>query len=95
MEQFLNILPQLIIGISTAIATILGVIKTNGNKIDKLSSDMVMISRDINRLTLHDEHLPIEERIQAGDRYIKGHGNGATRVYYEKLLKIYEKDLKT
>jgi hypothetical protein len=71
------------------------VIKTNGNKIDKLSTDMAMLSRDINRLTLHDEHISIEERLAAGNRYIKSNSNGATRAYYEKLLEIYKKDLKT
>jgi hypothetical protein len=75
MEQFFNILPQLIIGISTAFGTILGVLKTNGNKMDRLSTDLAMVSRDINRLTLHDEHLSIEERLAAGDRYIKNNGN--------------------
>jgi hypothetical protein len=49
---------------------------------------------DIQRLTLHDEHLSIEERITAGDRYIKGGGNGVTVAYYEKLLGEYKGGLK-
>ena len=94
MEHFVNILPELIIGISTAVGTIIGVLKTNGSKIDKISRDMKIISLDIQRLTLHDEHLSIEERITAGDQYIKGGGNGVTIAYYKKLLAEYEGGLK-
>jgi hypothetical protein len=53
-----------------------------------------MVSLDIQRLTLHDENLSIEERITAGDRYIKGGGNGVTIAYYEKLLAAYKEELK-
>ena len=94
MGQFITILPQLIIGIGTAVGTVIGVLKTNGSKMDKLSENMTMVSRDINRLTLHDEHLSIEERLAAGERYIKGGGNGVTRAYYEKLLFEYKGELK-
>jgi hypothetical protein len=61
---------------------------------DRLSENMAMVSRDINRLTLHDEHLTIEERLAAGERYIKSGGNGMTRAYYEKLLAEYKETLK-
>jgi hypothetical protein len=90
MDQFLDVLPQLSIGLGTVIATVLGVIKTNGSKLDNLTDGLRMVSRDINRLTLHDEHLSVEERIAAGERYIKAGGNGVTRAYYEKLLTEYK-----
>jgi hypothetical protein len=96
MDQFLGMLPQLVIGlgIGAAAGTILGVLKTNGSKMDRLSAEMTMVSRDINRLTLHDEHLSVEERLTAGERYIKSGGNGAARAYYEKLLEDYKEELK-
>jgi hypothetical protein len=94
MDRFIAVLPQLIIGIGTAVGTVAGVLKTNGSKMDKLSENLTMVSRDINRLTLHDEHLSIEERLAAGERYIKGGGNGVTRAYYEKLLTEYKSELK-
>jgi hypothetical protein len=94
MEQFISILPELLIGISTALGTIFGVLKTNGSKIDKLSNDIRIVSLDINRLTLHDEHLTTEERLSAGERYIQGGGNGVTKAYYEKLLNEYKGGLK-
>jgi hypothetical protein len=95
MDDFISMLPQLIIGLGTAIGTILGVLKTNGSKMDKLSVEMKMVSRDINRLVLHDEHLSIEERLAAGERYTRSGGNGVTRAYYEKLLAEYKKRLET
>jgi hypothetical protein len=93
MDHILNNLPQLVIGLGTAIGTILGVLRTNGSKMDKLGTDLKMVSRDINRLILHDEHLSIEERLAAGERYARSGGNGATRAYYEKLLAEYKKEL--
>jgi hypothetical protein len=94
IEQIVNILPELVIGISTAIGTIIGVLKTNGSKIDKLSKNINDVSVSIYRLTLHDEHLSIEERLAAGDKYIKCGGNGVTVAYYEKLLAEYKGGLK-
>jgi hypothetical protein len=92
-HDFISMLPQLIIGIGTAAGTILGVLRTNGSKMDKLTEGMRMVSQDINRLTLHDEHLSLEERLAAGERYTQNKGNGATRAYYEKLLEEYKKRL--
>lgn len=94
MNQLAAVLPQVIIGVSTAVATILGVLKTNGSKMDRLSDGMKMVSRDISRLTLHDEHLSVEERLAAGEQYIKNGGNGVTLAYYEKLLDEYKGALK-
>jgi hypothetical protein len=94
MEQLIAVLPQLAIGIGTAAATIMGVLKTNGGRMEKLSADVKALSKDIRRLTLYEEHLSIEERIGAGERYIKDGGNGPTRAYYEKLLAEYREGLK-
>jgi hypothetical protein len=94
MDQIINIVPELLIGISTAVGTVIGVLKTNGSKMDRLSESLSLVSRDISRLTLHDEHLSVEERIAAGERYVKSGGNGAARVYYEKLLDEYKGELK-
>jgi hypothetical protein len=94
MGQLISVLPELIIGISTAVGTVIGVIKTNGSKMDRISKDIKIISLDINRLTLHDEHLATEERLAAGEQYIQGGGNGVTRAYYEKLLSEYKGGLK-
>jgi hypothetical protein len=95
IDRIIENLPQLIISGGAAFATILGVLKTNGSKLDKLTEGLRMVSQDINRLTLHDEHLSLEERLAAGERYTKNNGNGVTRAYYEKLLEEYKKQLET
>ena len=38
------------------------------------------------RLTIMSEEMPLEERIAAGDKYIKLGGNGAVKHKYEQLL---------
>ncbi|MDR0720497.1 MAG: hypothetical protein LBF78_12740 [Treponema sp.] len=92
-EKMLESLPQLIISASAAFATILGVLKANRSRLDKLLDGLKMVSQDINRLTLHDEHLSDEERLAAGERYTRNGGNGVTRAYYENLLADYKKKL--
>jgi hypothetical protein len=93
MEQLIIALPQIAIGIGTAVATIIGVLKTNGSKMDRMSDGLASLSQDISRLTLHDEHLAITERLAAGERYMKSGGNGAALAYYEKLLAEYKEGL--
>lgn len=39
------------------------------------------------RLTICSEEIPLEERIAAGDKYVKLGGNGAVKHKYEELLK--------
>ena len=39
------------------------------------------------RLTIMSEEMPLEERIAAGDKYIKLGGNGAVKHKYEQLLR--------
>jgi zinc transporter ZupT len=93
MEQLIAVLPQLAIGIGTAVGTVIGVLRTNGSKMDRMTDGLAALSRDIDRLTLHDEHLAITERLAAGERYVKSGGNGAALAYYEKLLTEYKEGL--
>jgi hypothetical protein len=85
----------------TALATIITVIKNNlgirteiVKRLDKVQESQNLVTRDIARLTMHDEHLPIEERLAAGDRYLKSGGNGASEVYFSSLVETYKKKLK-
>ncbi len=39
------------------------------------------------RLTICSEEIPLEERLAAGDKYVKLGGNGAVKHKYEELLK--------
>ena len=41
---------------------------------------------DIKRLVITSPYMPLEERIKAGDEYIKKGGNGAVSMQYKSLL---------
>jgi hypothetical protein len=86
----------IIVPVATAIGTLIPVIKSVVSirtYFKKFEKKLDLNSRDIQRLVLHDEHLPMEERLSAGQRYIDLGGNGATRAYYEKLVEEYKKKL--
>jgi hypothetical protein len=89
-------LAVLIVPIATSIGTLIPVLKSVfsiSGWFTKFEKKLDLNSRDIQRLVLHDEHLPMEERLSAGQRYIDLGGNGATRAYYEKLVETYKKEL--
>jgi hypothetical protein len=86
----------IIVPVATAVGTLIPVLKSVfsiGRWFTKFEKKLDLNSRDIQRLVLHDEHLPVEERLSAGQRYIELGGNGATRAYYEKLVEEYKKKL--
>ena len=43
------------------------------------------------RLTIMSEEMPIQERIIAGDKYVRKGGNGEVKKYYEKMLAEHTK----
>ena len=45
---------------------------------------------DIKRLVITSPYMPLEERIAAGDAYLKGGGNGAVKRLYNTLLEELE-----
>jgi hypothetical protein len=71
--------------IASAVAVLIPVLRGIGNTGRRLDT----IERTLLQLILHDEHLPIRERLNAGKRYLEIGGNGATAVYYEKLAVMY------
>ena len=93
MEHIAKVLIEI-----AAVLSALGVIGGAGHKIykvfkgilDKLSNVEKYQREDylgILRLTIMSEEMPLEERIAAGDKYIKLGGNGAVKHKYEQLLK--------
>jgi hypothetical protein len=69
-----------------AIVTIAAVLKSNS----RVSSKLDLLTRDINRLIMYNENLPLEERVNAGERYIAAGGNGTGKVYYHQLVRQLE-----
>lgn len=46
------------------------------------------------RLTIMADEVPLEERLKAGDEYIKNGGNGAVKAYFETLKEEYQEEVK-
>lgn len=47
---------------------------------------------DIKRLIITSPYMPLNERIKAGDEYIKANGNGGVKLLYQELLEQYKKE---
>lgn len=61
------------------------------NKVDRLVSDNEEQHKDILRLTVFEDNLPVSERIIAGDKYLKKGGNGDTKKFYMQMLAEHTK----
>ena len=48
------------------------------------------LEQNDNMLMMHDTHLPLSVRLDAGKRYIDMGGNGSAATYYEKLKEKYK-----
>ena len=92
MENFTKIIVE-IAGLLSALGVIIGVfakfynlIKGIKNKLDAMDEHTTENYIATLRLTIMSEEMPLEERIAAGDKYIKLGGNGAVKHKYEQLL---------
>ena len=61
------------------------------DKVDKLVEHDEDQYLSILRLTIMSEEMPIQERIIAGEKYVKKGGNGEVRKYYQKMLDEHTK----
>jgi hypothetical protein len=78
-------LAPLIVPAASAIAILIPTIGNRRTIIRRLDE----IDRSVQMLTMHDESLPLSERVQAGKRYIELKGNGAGEAYYKILSEKY------
>ena len=80
---------KIIVAIGGAAAVIWGIIKPVAKilkEIDELKKHQRENYMQTLRLVIMSEEIPLEERIKAGDDYIKEGGNGAIRHFYEDDL---------
>lgn len=80
---------KFIVAAGGAGAVIGGIIKPILNlvkKVDRLEKNQHETYMQTLRLVIMSEEMPLEERIKAGDEYIKKGGNGAVRHFYEEQL---------
>lgn len=66
--------------------------------IDKAIKDtrdhLKKIERDNLKVIIMSEEIPIEERLQAGERYIELGGNSVIKIHYNELKRKYESKIK-
>lgn len=89
---------EIIVALIGAVATVAAVIITNNSANKKTQAKLEQIEKHdkeqylaILRLTITADHIPVSERIIAGDKYIKLGGNGDVKAYYEQFLKDHIK----
>lgn len=79
--------------IAAFIFAIYKICKKIDKKFDTIESHMTENYVDIKRLTFVSENMPIGERLDAGEKYVKAGGNGEVKVQYNVLKKQYEEQL--
>jgi hypothetical protein len=97
VSDLIPTLSQIITSLSAAVVTIVGVVAANGSKmksllrkVEKLDSKIDGVSLEVLRLAFHDERASVEERVDAGYKYLQLGGNGSTRADYEMLVEKYK-----
>lgn len=63
-------------------------------KIEKFASNQDEMQLSILRLTVINEQMPLDERVDAGEKYVNKGGNGSIHVLYDVLKEEYEEQLK-
>jgi hypothetical protein len=93
MQDSTSIVP-IIIPVVSALGTLIPVLVATFTNRRTVVNKLDLVIRDVSRLTMHDENLPLEERISAGDRYLSAGGNGSSKVYHQTLVDEYKAELK-
>jgi hypothetical protein len=76
-----------------ALATIIPVLRATFSNRRRLLERIDRLSIGVSRLFMHDEALPLPERIQAGEEYRSSGGNGASEQYLQILEERYKREL--
>lgn len=63
-------------------------------KIESFSKNQDEIQLNVLRLTVINEQMPLDERVDAGEKYVSRGGNGSIHVLYDVLKEEYETQLK-
>lgn len=79
-----------IVTIAGAIAPMIKILWQIYKKVQTIERHSHEDYKNILRLIIMNEDMPISERIAAGDKYIEEGGNGAVKAKYKALIKEYE-----
>lgn len=61
--------------------------------VKKIDSNLNENTLSTLRLVINDENMPLDERINAGEKYVSMGGNGSIHVKYDYLKEQYKKEL--
>ena len=64
------------------------------NNMKEMNKRLAKVEVDDLKLIIMSEDIPIEERIQAGERYLSLGGNGAIKIHCKILKEEYEKQIR-
>jgi len=88
MENILSIVPWLAPTISA-----LAVLAQNIGSRRSVARRLDCMEMVVQMLLMHDTHLPLSMRVDAGKRYIDLGGNGSQKAYCERLTRLYQERL--
>ena len=76
-------------------------LKSVFDRLDSIDNNMKEVNRRLAKVEVDDlkliimsEDIPIEERLEAGERYISLGGNGAIKIHCKILKEEYEKQIR-
>jgi len=75
-----------------AVSAVAIIIQNIANKLS-VTRRLGMVERTLQLLLMHDIHLPLSTRLDAGKRYVDLGGNGSGKAYYKKLEEKYQKKI--
>ena len=55
---------------------------------------LTKVEKDNLKVIIMSDEMPIEERLQAGERYIELGGNSVIKIHYNELKREYESKIK-
>ena len=71
-----------------SINDLVGEVKESNESMNALTEQVKTNTMDIYKLTLYTDELPINERLNAGEKYVNTGGNGSVKIKYQELQKI-------
>lgn len=80
--------------ILTAITTVYKTVRNIENKFEKFSKNQDDMQLSLLRLIVINEAMPLDERVDAGDKYVSLGGNGSVHALYNVLREKYEQQLR-
>lgn len=80
--------------IITAITTVYKIVRNIETKFEKITKNQKETQLSVLRLTVINEAMPLDERIDAGEKYVALGGNGSVHALYDVLREKYEEELK-